>query len=131
MHAILGKDLEAEWDRQERERLLAEPVPPLTKERLEQLVEDALAILADSTYPWDRPGLRGELTRIVKIGLRVLTRIEFAKPPEVSGTWDNYLTSADILSEIREHHVARFEQSRRAAVSSVGRLPVLSYTLGD
>lgn len=74
---------------------------------------------------------QGELTRIVKIGLRVLTRIEFAKPPEVSGTWDNYLTSADILSEIREHHVARFEQSRRAAVSSVGRLPVLSYTLGD
>ncbi len=127
MNAILGSDLEAEWDRQERERLLAEPVPPLTKQRLAQLVEDALANLADNTYSGDRH----ELTSIVNIGLRVLTRIEFAQPPEVCGTWDNYLKSANVLADIREHHVERFERSRLFAVNNVGRLPVLSYTLGD
>lgn len=131
MNAILGSDLEAEWDRQERERLLAEPVPPLTKERLDELMELALAILADPKYPWDREGLRAQLSRIVNIGLRVLTRIEFAEPPEVFGGWDVYLNSSNLLDEIREYHAERFEFTRKCAVNNVGRLPVLSYTLGD
>lgn len=128
---VLGEDGEAQLEREERERLLALPVPALTAQRLEELIEEALAILADSTYPWDRPGLRYKLTQIVKVGLRVLTRIEFAKPPDVFGTWENYLQSAQLLSDIREHHAQRFEQTRRVAVGSVGRLPVLSFTHGE
>lgn len=127
----LGEEREAQLEREERERLLALPVPALTAQRVEELIEEALAILADSTYPWDRPGLRYKLTQIVKVGLRVLTRIEFAKPPDVFGSWENYLQSAQLLSGIREYHAERFELTRRVAVSGVGRLPVLTITPGD